>query len=686
MNGVKGWSRLTIIAILCAALGGVAAVLWFRNEPKAEALSVPRAAYLERVDGEVGLDRSLGAEEDETRWALATPNTPLTAGDRVYAGEESSAGVAFTGRNYARLEPDTALDVLSLTDRRTQVALRDGSALFDIGALEDGELYEVATPYGAVELREPGLYQVGMNDDGSAFVSVLSGLAQVVGLAGSGEIGKGEVLTLLGQTAAEVVLSRLDPEAAGGLLGDYYGYRYGDAYDGRYDDYDAYLSDPYYYDPARRYVSYQHVPAVVPGAWALDSYGDWQEVGGYGYAWRPRVEQGWAPYQQGHWAVDDPHGLTWVSSEPWGYAPYHYGRWANVNGQWYWVPDAADTRPAYAPALVAFLPLPQSNQIGWVPLAPGEQYVTPYYDAEWQPHYYGGTQVVPERIANFGVPGAVAVVHTDYLDRDITPAVLVRAQPTMPDQTRPVLDPLSHAMLRQATLERAVSRRGFTLPPGLAKRLDETPVYASAEPPARPFRNGRARRVEAVSDKQKGQKLRVRDERREDVARRPEERRGPAAERGRTPVDVPAAEAARGREASGRDDKEARREARRDERDAASRGKDAGERRGDGGARAADEKSVRKSARQAQGERVTLRRGSAKHDARPQPQAAPSRQRGGGQPNARASRGGGRPQAAQKQQAQPKAARKSGPPSRGGAKQSNRAQGQPGKGKGKGRS
>jgi len=35
-------------------------------------------------------------------------------------------------------------------------------------------------------------------------VSALSGLAQVVGLGGSGRVGKGEMLTLVGETAAQV--------------------------------------------------------------------------------------------------------------------------------------------------------------------------------------------------------------------------------------------------------------------------------------------------------------------------------------------------------------------------------------------------------------------------------------------------------------------------------------------------
>src|SRR5215213_4591206 len=166
-----------------------------RHEPKAEALALPRAARVERVDGEVGLSRDLDAgADDESDWVELTPNTPLTVGDRVYARDDSRASLAFTGRNFATIDPDSALDVVSLSDRRTQLALREGSAVFDIGVLAPNEMFEVATPYGAVDFREPGLYQVGYNDDGSAFVSVLSGLAQEKRLAGSGQIGKGEML------------------------------------------------------------------------------------------------------------------------------------------------------------------------------------------------------------------------------------------------------------------------------------------------------------------------------------------------------------------------------------------------------------------------------------------------------------------------------------------------------------
>ncbi|HEV2765228.1 MAG TPA: DUF6600 domain-containing protein, partial [Pyrinomonadaceae bacterium] len=411
----------------------------------------------------------------EDQWVEVTPNTPLTVGDRLYASEDSQASIAFTGRNFARLEPNSSLDVVSLGDRRTQVALRDGSA----------------------------------------FVSVLSGLAQVVGLAGSGQISKGEMLTLLGQTAAEIALSRLSPDYAGGLLDDYYGYQYPNLYDGRYQDYDAYLSDPDYYDPYNRYDSYRYLPASVPGAYDLDQYGDWQNLGGYGHAWSPRADAGWAPYQQGYWTVDDPYGLTWVSNEPWGYAPYHYGRWLNVNDRWFWLPDAADAQPAYSPALVAFLPSAETNQIAWVPLGPGDPYTRAYYDENWQPHYLEGPQVTPERVVNLGVPGALTVVSAEDFERPVERAALARFDPRAYDRARPVLDPLSHAMLRQASLETAAARRGFVLPPGLAKRLGGTPVYVSAPPAAAPFKDRarRALRLEVVPEKQKKEKLRFKDER-----------------------------------------------------------------------------------------------------------------------------------------------------------------------------
>ena len=526
MNNLRVWPHLTIIGIVIAVLAGVGVAWWMKREPAASAKEVPNAARIQRVEGDVALSNAQDANAENAaseQWIAATANQPFSVGDRIYTRDNSRASLAFTGRNFARLNPNTSLDVLTLDERRTQLALRDGSAVFDVGYLDQGDLFEVATPYGAVDFEQPGLYNVGI-DNGQVLVSVLSGLAQVVGLGGSGQISKGEMLTLIGQTAADVVLSQIDGRDAGYLVDDYYAYQYPQYYDGRYRDYNVYVNDPYYFDPYRRNVSYQYVNSYVPGLYDLDYYGDWRNLSGYGYAWSPRVDAGWAPYQTGYWMTDYPYGPTWVSSEPWGYAPYHYGRWAFVNNQWYWVPDTVNTVPSYSPALVAWVPF-GDNQIGWVPLAPGDVYVPRYYNAGWQPYYLTNDNLY-QRVVNLDVPGAVMVVPIDEFARGFDWRRARRADRNMLAGVNPVLDPLLFTPLRNAVIHSAWGRGKKDIPPGIAKKLDDTVVVTSTAPVAPAFRPDlrRSMRVETVSDRGKGQKFKVKDERGNGKAARSEGR------------------------------------------------------------------------------------------------------------------------------------------------------------------
>ena len=513
MNNLKVWPHLTIVAVVIAVLAGVGVALWMKNDRTASAEALPNAARIQRVEGDVALNNSDAANAQSDQWIQATDNQPFSVGDRIYTRDNSRASLAFTGRNFARLNPNTSLDVLSLNDERTQLALRDGSAVFDVGYLDQGDLFEVATPYGAVDFQQPGLYNVGIEDDGRVLVSVLSGLAQVVGMGGSGEISKGELLTLVGTTAADVVLSQLDGGDAGYLVDDYYGYQYPQYYDGRYRDYNVYQNDPYFFDPYRRNASYQYVNSYIPGIYDLDYYGDWRNVDGYGYAWTPRVDDGWMPYQMGYWHTDYPYGPTWVSSEPWGYAPYHYGRWAFVGDRWYWVPDSVSTAPVYSPALVAFMPFGQ-NEIGWVPLGPGDAYVPHYYDASWQPHYLTRDDLYG-RVVNLDVPGAVTVVTFDEFTRGFDWRRARKADRNMLGSVNPVLDPLLLTPLRNAVVNSAWGRGKKDLPPGIARKLQDTTVITSTGVIETPFRRDIAKsmRVETVSDRAKGQKFKVRDER-----------------------------------------------------------------------------------------------------------------------------------------------------------------------------
>jgi FecR protein len=600
MNNLKVWPHLTIVAVVCAVLAGVGVALWMKHEQTASAEALPNAARIQRVEGDVALNNSDAnsdaANTESDQWIAATNNQPFSVGDRIYTRDNSRASLAFTGRNFARLNPNTSLDVLSLADRRTQLALRDGSAIFDVGYLNSGDLFEVATPYGAVDFQQPGLYNVGI-DNGQVLVSVLSGLAQVVGMGGSGQISKGELLTLIGSTAADVVLSRLGDRDAGYLVDDYYGYQYPQYYDGRYRDYNAYLSDPYYFDPYRRNVSYQYANSYIPGLYDLDYYGDWRNLDGYGYAWTPRVDSGWGPYQTGYWYNDYPYGPTWVSSEPWGYAPYHYGRWAYVGDRWYWVPENASTSPVYSPALVAYVPFGQ-NEVGWVPLGPGDAYVPRYYNESWQPQYLSRDNLY-ERVVNLNVPGAVTVVSVDDFTRGTGDWRRARkADRNMLASVNPVLDPLLLTPLRNAVVNSAWGRGKKDIPPGIARKLRDTTVITSTAPVAPPFRRDVARsmRVDTVSDRAKGQKFKVRDER---------QGRGVAQQSSQAPAQVqqqPVEQRAREPRAQAQREMQAQREVRRLEQEQRKQQRE--QPRVDRGAAQAERAARPVRQQQAQGERV----------------------------------------------------------------------------------
>ncbi len=152
MNRIRIWPHAVLFVAAFAVVAAIAAAVWVRYERSAEAKALPNAARIERVDGKVGVNQSLD-NASNSQWTEATPNTPVTVGDRIYTRDNSRGEIAFTGRNFATVESNSALDVLDLSNQRTQVALRNGSALFDVGSIASGDLFEVATPCGAIAHR-----------------------------------------------------------------------------------------------------------------------------------------------------------------------------------------------------------------------------------------------------------------------------------------------------------------------------------------------------------------------------------------------------------------------------------------------------------------------------------------------------------------------------------------------------
>jgi hypothetical protein len=119
---------------------------------------------------------------------------------------------------------------------------------------------------------------------------------------------------------------------------------------------------------------------------ALNPYGTWVDVEGYGYCWQPNVvvlNPYWRPYfDGGRWIYTD-CGWYWMSDYSWGWAPFHYGRWFRHHRLgWCWYPDTV-----WGPSWVSWRYY--DTYCGWAPLPPAARFTAGFGFT-----YYGSSVAV----------------------------------------------------------------------------------------------------------------------------------------------------------------------------------------------------------------------------------------------------------------------------------------------------
>ncbi|MBV8116453.1 MAG: FecR domain-containing protein [Candidatus Eremiobacteraeota bacterium] len=330
----------------------------------------PGVANISVIQGDVVIVRGDSGEQ-----VAATINAPLLPGDYISTSGGSRSEVQFDGISMLRLAADTQVRFVNLDPRAREMQLAVGTAELAELQSADGNP-QIDTPSLTLRPNRAGDYRVSVLSNGQTLVTVRSGSATVTTGSGSQTLTPGSTLVAYGPYA--------NPSIS---LGAAIAFDAFDAFNANRDNaiIAAWNSD--------RYLAPQ-----LAGYSNLASYGQWYNVPGYGESWAPYNQANdWSPYSNGQWVWEPGYGYTWVGNEPWGYAPYHYGNWfyANNYNQWMWQPPAyqyqtnADLLAStWLPALVGFFltggnsglgynPYGYGN-IGWVPLAPGEQY-TPWY-------------------------------------------------------------------------------------------------------------------------------------------------------------------------------------------------------------------------------------------------------------------------------------------------------------------
>ncbi|URV25815.1 DUF6600 domain-containing protein [Burkholderia gladioli] len=367
-----------------------------------------RVARLDYLSGPVTTEPA-GASD----WSYAAVNRPLTSGDQLW-NDKGARSELHIGSTAVRLDQSTALAILALDDRNTQLKVGLGSLSTHVRELPAGSAYEIDTPNLALAVDGAGDYRVDVAPDGtSTTVTVRRGSATAFGDNGQIPIAAGQQLSFTG--------TNLQLSANNAAPGP--------------DPFDQWSASR---DAAEdRSISARYVSREVPGYQDLDANGSWRDSPDYGAIWIPNdVPAGWAPYHTGHWIWQAPWGWTWVDDAPWGFAPYHYGRWAYVDDSWAWVPGpiVPAEPPCYAPALVAFVGGGGGGfdwsvgltvggavaaGVAWFPLAPHEAWHPGW--GGWSPRYYdrvNRTVIVNNtRITN------ITNIHNTYVNYHVRNAV-----------------------------------------------------------------------------------------------------------------------------------------------------------------------------------------------------------------------------------------------------------------------
>ncbi len=410
-------NRSPKLATLAAAAAAALAIL---QAPAARAQNYnPGVADVSVANGNVVIVRG-----DSGAQAVATVNAPVVAGDYLSTGSGSNAEVQFDGTSMLRLSSNSQVRFINLNPGSREAQI--GAGTVDLADLQGGSGAQIDTPSVTVRPNTNGDYRISVNGNGQTAVTVRSGSATVSTGRGSQTLTPGTTVVADGPYSNPQISTQ-------GAIGF-------DSFDQFNMSRDQALASAYNSNP---YLSPQ-----LAGYSNLANYGQWQNVPGYGYAWAPnnQTQNNFAPYQNGQWVWEPGSGYTWVDNSPYGYPVTHYGTWFNnpSYGGWLWQPPGYQYQTtsnglasAWLPAVVSFFlgggngadlgsllsngfggltgSYGDNTQIGWIPLAPGEQY-QPWYGANYSypateltnvptttniynyytnARYYGGMTMVP---------------------------------------------------------------------------------------------------------------------------------------------------------------------------------------------------------------------------------------------------------------------------------------------------
>ena len=361
------------IALLVILFPAVMAIVTPAFAQSAPAVVVGRVYH---VEGD--LLRYVPAEND---WVAVVKDAPFGTGDTLFSGTQGMSELIVPNGTWIRTGYSTQIQFINLDTEVSEMDVASGVArLYNKGGRT---VIKTTCPFGYVLANPGSIFDIYVGDT-SVEVIAVKGTVSFIHSSTQGryDVAAGSPSVLADQNQVSSGEGAIDPTW--------------DQWNrGRDDFWAARLRN-------RRSAEYLPPPLQDESA-VLDENGTWETVDYEGAPrrfWRPRVAAGWAPFTNGRWTEWE-GDQTWVPAEPFGYMTHHYGNWVLIGGGWYWAPPVVTVRTGLPLLDVGFAWMPgrvswihSGDNVGWVPLAPGE----PYYSH----HHWGGRRDIVITDANMG--------------------------------------------------------------------------------------------------------------------------------------------------------------------------------------------------------------------------------------------------------------------------------------------
>lgn len=315
-----------------------------------------------------------GTEDED--WSYATTNALVLPGDVLWADEQATMEIEFSGGVFVRMADGSKLDVIAVPP---ETVLRGDSGSFYIQRVSRSTgsvLFN--TPIGGVEIAPDSQVRFDVLSEGPTTITVRWGQATIHADGGTSVVVHQGHRSYIDPGYAPTAPLAFDRSEE--------------------DDFDSWNRER-----ARLLAlgsesvpipSTVEAPAPI-GVSDLNGQGEWIYVDD-NYYWRPTVVTNYVPYRNGYWSYVPSQGYVWIGDYSFAYVTSHYGRWSHHNSHgWIW-----RYHYGYSPAWVSSIRY-------------GDYYVWSPVDYYGYPVHYGHTSYLAGGL-HFSLY-ASSYVHYSYL-------------------------------------------------------------------------------------------------------------------------------------------------------------------------------------------------------------------------------------------------------------------------------